>query len=426
MTLGNVSQSRGAPSAAGGNGEWVGPLPSAVDLIAPPQTLSPSHLGIADECLLRAVLGSVRSVEPLPAHPAADLGTAFHLLLERAVRGEIERRGTAEEDARRELGTLLDDASSRLAARLPVGASADLRAVWPPLVWRRKMRLVLDIAVRYLERDRPTWPARSRSNEDARDSPLDFDALPSTGTWAEVRMRAPTLRIAGRADLVEKTPTGVTIRDLKTGRATDQEGGVRPHVARQLRLYGLMARQQAPGRAIRLVVDDGMEREVSFSTSEANETEEWLLSVLRLIPTGRSVEATRIGRLGPACEGCGFRHVCPVYRRQAAAAWRDGAPHRMPLDVWGTVELREQVADGTCRVRIRDDAGRLVAVSGLRPERLKGVGLGARLHLYGLRTRDRTGGHESARHPLNFFETSADDSHDRAWSLAAFTERTER
>jgi RecB family exonuclease len=386
--------------------------------VVAPATFSPSQLGVADECLLRAVLGSARGIDPLPAHPAAEVGTAFHLLLERAIRGEIARRGTAEEDARRELDAILVEANERFAARLPESPPADLRDVWTPLAWRRKVRLVLDLAVRHMERGGAAAPVYAASSMQGGGG-LSLSDLGPVGTWAEVRMRAPDLRIAGRADVVERSRGQVTIRDLKTGRVTEADGAVRPHLARQLRVYGLMARRQAPAAVVRLVVDDGTERDVPFGPHEEAETETWVKATVARVPSGVPVAAERLARFGPACDGCGFRHVCPEYRRRAPEAGRSGATHRLPLDTWGTLAEVGGAGDRR-RLRLVDAAGRSVSVTGLLPARTTEWVAGQRVYLFGLRTRDRHVGQDVVRQPLNFHETTVDDRHDRAWALAAF------
>ena len=409
---------------AGGGTPWLRPLPPVLDVVRPPRTFSPSHIGRADECLLRAVLGSnrKRASVPLPAPPQADLGTAFHKLLERAVRGQIERRGSPEEDARRDLDVILAEANAGFASRVPPGVVEDLRMVWRPREWLDTLRKVLDVAVRYLDRaGQGASPGHAKPGIGTHSPKWDFDSLPSNGAWAEVSIRAPELRLSGQADLVEKSPSGTIIRDLKTGRVMEPDGTVQPHIERQLRLYGLMARAKVPSSPVRLFVDDGSEREISFGETEAAEVHVWLDSVIAQAPADVDVPAAKIATLGPACVGCGFRHVCPTYRSSAPDLWTTGAPHRLPLDVWGIIEHIESTADATRRVRLRDAAGRRVAVSGIHPARVEGLGSGAELHLFGLRTRDHTGSPEAARHPRNFFESDPADGYARAWSLAAFT-----
>src|SRR4029079_16387084 len=109
-----------------------------------------------------------------------------------------------------------------------------LREVYPPLTWRRKRRLVLDLAGRYLSGAVPRVTTTSGAGV------LSARDLPSNGTWAEVQIEALSLRLRGRADLVERLDGRVVIRDLKTGRVLRSDGEVLPHIERQMRLYGAM------------------------------------------------------------------------------------------------------------------------------------------------------------------------------------------
>src|SRR5262245_37103014 len=166
---------------------------------------------LAKDSLLRAVLGSARDVPALTAHPAAAIGSVFHKLLELAVRGEIPRQSTAGADAERALDRLLDEQDARLAVTWP-GNPPRLRQVFPPLTWRRKRRVVLDLAEKYVSGAVP------RSTVAAGDGVRSARDLPSNGNWSEVYLEAPSLRLRGRADLIERTVGNVVIRDLKTGR----------------------------------------------------------------------------------------------------------------------------------------------------------------------------------------------------------------
>jgi hypothetical protein len=106
--------------------------------------------------------------------------------------------------------------------------------------------------------------------------------------------------------------------------------------------------------------------------------------------------------------------------------WRDGSTHRFPLDVWGQIEDVKPDVAGKTRLTLRDEAGRRVVISGVSSSRVEAVGAGHQVYMFGLRTRDRTGGQESWRHPRNFFESTTDDPYDRAWGLAVFRERNSR
>lgn len=377
-----------------------------------PATFSPSQLAFGEQCLLRAVLRSARDVPTLLAHPAAALGGVFHKLLEMAVRGEIMRSGTPGEDAERALDRLLDAEDARLAVVWPSDPPR-LREVFAPLTWRRKRRVVLDLAGKYLSGAVPKATGAGGATRDAR-------GLSPNGSWAEVQIDAPSLRLRGRADLIQRTAGDVVIRDLKTGRVLTNEGDVLPHIERQIRLYGAMAHVVWPSARVSLVVDHGVEREVGFAYEHEAEVLAWLRAVLDRLPADRDVETELLATPGEACEGCAHRHMCPAYRRSAPEYWRGDSLVRMPLDTWGEVVAVAVRASGLADLTMRDAAGRTVKVFGLAAFRVSTVQPGDAVWLFGLRTRDRRGGPESWRHPRNFFEVADDDLFARAWTVQSF------
>lgn len=395
------------------------PLPDPLLRCRVPTAFSPSQLSFGEQCLLRAVLGSARDLPTLTAHPAAALGSVFHKLLELAVRGEIPRTGTPGADAERTLDQLLDAEDARLAAARP-GVPPRLREVFPPLTWRRKRRVVLDLAEKYLSGAVPrviTGTGGGTRNAQ--------DLLPN-GSWSEVQIEATSLRLRGRADLIQRTAGDVVIRDLKTGRVLTTEGDVLPHVERQMRLYGAMARVMWPSARISLVVDHGVEREVGFGREHEAEVLAWLTDVLRRLPANRDVDAEPLATPGEACEGCAHRHVCPAYRRLAPEYWRGESQVRMPLDTWGDVVTIVERAGGLADLTMRDAAGRMVKVFGLAAFRMATIQPGDAVWLFGLRSRDKRGGPERWRHPHNLFEVAEDDPFVRAWTVQSFFVRRSR
>jgi RecB family exonuclease len=379
-----------------------------------PPAFAPSQLAFGKDCLLRAVLGSNRDLPALNAHPTAELGRVFHKLLEMAVRGEISREGSTAHDAERVLERLLEEGDARLAKTFPTEPPR-LRELFPPLVWRRKRRLALDLAERYLSGDVPRVTGGSGGSRNARDMPVN-------ASWSEVRLEAAELRLAGQADLIQRQAGDVVIRDLKTGRALTSEGDVLPHIERQMRLYGTMAHSVWPNARVKLVIDDGTEREIAFEPEQQAEVLKWLREVLDRLPANHVVATTALADPGQACEGCAHRHLCPAYRTSAPEYWRRDASVRMPLDTWGEVVRTVEGPDGRLDVTLNDAAERTVKIFGLVSVGPRAFAPGDKVWLFGLRTRDRRGGPEEWRHPHNFFEVADDDPFARAWTLASFVE----
>lgn len=387
-------------------------LPQPTTRCRVPFTFAPSQLAFGERCLLRGVLSSTGNVASLTANPAAALGSVFHRLLELAIRGEIPRAGMPGDDAERALDRLLDEEDSRLAAVWP-HSPPRLRDVFPPLAWRRKRRVILDLAEKYLSGTIPRPGVPGRSTPDAR-------FLSRNGCWSEVRIDAHSLRLRGRVDVVQRTGGDVVIRDLKTGRVVTSDGEIAPHIERQMRLYGAMAHVVWPTALVSLIVDYGIEREVEFTSEQEARVLEWLTGILDRLPSGQDVETELLANVGEACEACVYRHVCPVYRRLAPQYWACDAPVRMPLDTWGDLTTIARRGDGLADMTIRDAAGRTVKIFGVAASRVAELHPGDKVWIFGLRSRDKRGGPESWRHPHNFFEVADDDPFARAWSMQVF------
>jgi hypothetical protein len=312
------------------------------------------------------------------------------------------------------LDRLLGEADVRLAAMWPANPPR-LQELFPPLTWRRKRRVVLDLAEKYVAGELPSlgvsfgegiWNARE---------------LPPDGSWAEVQLEAKPLRLRGRADLIQRSHGDVIIRDLKTGRVLTNEGDVLPHIERQMRLYGAMAHVVWPSAQVSLIVDHGVEREVGFNREEETDLLSWLRGVLDRVPRDREVDAEPLANPGAACEGCTHRHICPAYRRLAPDFWSRRV--RMPLDTWGEAIAVAPRAGDLADVTLRDAAGRTVKVFGLAGFRVAETRPGDTLWIFGLRSNDKRGGPAFSHHPLNFFEVAEDDPFARAWTVQSFTTR---
>lgn len=392
------------------------PLPPPITMAEIPEYFSPSQLASCGGCLLRAVLGSSRADIPsLNSHPSAEIGKVFHRLLELSARGRIRRSGSAEEDVKRCLDELITEARRRLEGDPATEAYADLSRTMAPLVWSQKVSMVIGIAVRLLKSSAVPTSRGARKHS----LPL-FDSLPTRGKWAEVQIKAPRLRLAGRVDLVEKRPGIVVIRDLKSGRVEDREGQILPHIDLQLRMYGIMAQELEPDVDIHLCVDTGVEREVPFDGAIAEATFDWLTDLLNGLPPDREAGAAGIARPGDPCRYCPYRHTCEAYLSSAPLRWRSGSAEPLPLDIWGDVEALGSRPAGLVDITLRDVAGRRVKVFGVLMAHLGGTTVGDRLYFFGLRGRPQSVGDGLWQHPLNFFEVSEDTPRDRAWSLEVF------
>ncbi len=252
-------------------------------------------------------------------------------------------------------------------------------------------------------------------------------ARPATGS--EIGLESGVLRLRGRADRVRKLgPNAYEVRDFKTGATLDERGEVKQEIALQLQSYGLMLLERQPGADVRLVVDDGEEREIPFDAEARRVARAVLRRIIDAMPAAGPSSAEGLASPGQSCWGCPIRHVCPGYRTNAPVWWNEYPPgvERLSNDVWGTI--LNVLGDGQVDVILRDDAGRRVRVDGL--EARHGIApafAGQRAWFFGLEANGATRGFDGRRfHPRSFHELPRDRLERRAWALHVFIEPESR
>jgi RecB family exonuclease len=395
-------------------------LPKSVDTVVIPEWFSPSQLSMARDCTLRAVLSAGSpSIPRLPSSPTAERGSVFHELLERAGKGTIERLSDPRKAIERALTSALKRAEQRLAAKPETAHFARLQNAFSSLDWHNGCQRVIDLALRLLEQAPPHAPAAPSAFPADR---LEFSRLGPTGTWFEVHIDAPLLRLSGRMDVVEKTPEKIVVRDYKTGQAHDREGNVLPHIEQQLRLYALAILEHLPQAAIELWISERRETRILLDNDAVSETRTWLEALLAALRALAEVPAARLANPGPGCLYCPFRHVCPAYLELAPSLWVSGtrdAP--LPPDIWGEVVSISRGAMDTS-IELKDAAGRRVKVQRLstRHPAIIALAPGSRIFLFGLSSSMSSPTKGTYFHPRNFFELPVDTSQRRAWSLSIF------
>ena len=389
-------------------------LPPVVPTATAPDFFSPSQVAFGHECLLRLVLMGEKRAPRLISHPAAEIGTVFHRLLEMSACGQVHREGDLESDLQRTLAALIGDAEARLASQTGKGEPISLRSTVPPLIWRRKVRRLIDTATRVYS------PGGRSGHPGTRAKVTAFEELPEEGVWSEVSIRAPSLRMAGRMDLVQRSPGHTIIKDLKTGRVLDDEGSVLPKIQTQLRVYGLMVLELKGSQALDLLVDDGVEHIVPFDAAVAAQTRDQIGEFTTALPTGKEFASADLAKVGDWCGACAFRHVCPTYREVAPTLWAK-SPFSLAPDIWGCVEKVERPASATT-IALRDDAGRSVRIFGLNTSVANAVNLGQRVWFFGLHPQPALKLGSQYIHPVNFFATLPSTIPQTAWSLEILRE----
>jgi hypothetical protein len=207
------------------------------------------------------------------------------------------------------------------------------------------------------------------------------------------------------------------VRDFKTGATVDEDGQIKPEISLQLQAYGLMLLEQHPDAEVRLVVDDGEEREVPFDRERRRSTRETLERFVSSMPPSERTSAIELANPGRACWGCQIRHVCPAYRTKAPSWWKEypSTIDRLPTDVWGiAVEIRHTP---NVEVILRDDAGRRVLISGLSHRHgIDQACVAGRIWFFGLEATGATRSFNGSRfHPRSFHELPRDRLERRAW-----------
>ncbi|KYG06935.1 hypothetical protein BE21_31965 [Sorangium cellulosum] len=212
------------------------------------------------------------------------------------------------------------------------------------------------------------------------------------------------------------------VRDFKTGATLDGRGEVKEEIALQLRAYGLMLLERRPGADVRLVVDDGEEREIPFDTEARRVATDVLRRIADAMPRPGVARTEELAAPGKSCWGCPIRHVCPAYRASAPDWWKQypAGIERLSNDVWGTV--LEVLGEGRVDVILRDDARRRVRIDGLDPRHgITSRLVGNRIWFFGLEATGATRGFDGTRfHPRSFHELPRDRLERRAWALHVF------
>jgi hypothetical protein len=244
-------------------------------------------------------------------------------------------------------------------------------------------------------------------------------------TGAEIPLESRSLRLRGKADRIRQLGSRVfEVRDFKTGATLDEEGAIKAEIALQLQAYGLLVLERQQGAQVRLVVDDGVDREIAFDEDARRTARESIERITGPMPPPGAASTGSLAQSGSACWGCPVRHVCSAYRVAAPGWWKEYPrdTDRISNDVWGTV--LEVHGSGRVDIVVRDDAGRRVRIDGVDDRHgLSSSSVGVRLWFFGLEASGVSRGFDGARfHPRTFHELPRDRMERRAWALHVFEE----
>lgn len=377
-------------------------LPPPETEVSVPSMFAVTSVANAGGCLLKLVTsGSEWRHKRLPLGPEAVIGSLLHRVGERWLKGDGPDR--PDELFEEELSRLNSELASGINSRF-----APIEKTRSPLEWMILKReaiarcKTLPRGVGHSSGEAPTGRRRA--------------------IGAEIWLEAPSLGLKGKADEVVDHGTHILIRDYKTGSAHGPSGALKPSIALQLRLYGLIAGTSYPGRRIALEVDAlDAKTAVVWDSSTKEETErEWCQIRRRL--EGSRVASRPIASPGACCRFCTIRNRCVAYLSSAPSWWSD--QHRRdecpPMDVWGKVVsiLHE---GGRATVSLTDAAGRPVRITDLDVTS-RTWNLGEVAYFFGLERSGRSSGWgATTSHPQDFHELPPDRSARRAWALACFS-----
>lgn len=385
------------------------PLPPTITDVTVPACFSPSALGASARCRLKLVVASNRRADGdqrLASGPEAMVGTVLHRVLERVAQGdELSPHEVFQQEYARAVDELQQDPRRN--------HFADLASTRSLAEWNRTKHWVLARATQQASPARRK-PAATGGQGNSR------------LTGPEVAFLSPTLRLRGKADSIRQLgASAFEIRDFKTGVVLDERGEVKPEIALQLWAYAFMLLERRPGCDVRLVVDDGAEREVAFDADTRTRAKRILDALLKGMPPAGPSTAGELAVPGKDCRGCQVRHVCPAYLAAAPNWWQkypDGVD-MLSNDVWGTV--LEVIGEGRVDVVLRDVAGRRVRVD--RVDARHGISsalVNKSVWFFGLEATGATRGFDGGRfHPRAFHELPRDRMDRRAWVLHVFGER---
>ncbi len=295
------------------------PLPPLIMQVTVPDCFSPSALWSSGECRLKLIISSLRRSEwseRLASGPDAAVGTLFHRVLERVGLGaSASPEEIFFEEYERAVEELRQDPRRAHFAQL---ASTKSLAEWT-----RVRAWVLARAGRAGQTDasRPRASIKRRI------------------VGPEIGLESRNLRLRGKADRIQRLgPRILEVRDFKTGATLDEQGEIKEGIALQLQAYGLLVLEAQPGADVRLVVDDGEEREVPFDAEARRKAMDEVMRITSSMPPAGHASAEELPRPGTSCLGCSVRHVCPAYRAHAPAWWKQYPSNidRLSNDVWGT------------------------------------------------------------------------------------------
>lgn len=276
------------------------------------ESVSPSKFEALQKCALQIVLERSFKQYILPPSIIAVAGTLLHRVVE-----EAYNKPPSDMDQLRLLWDKIEsDLEEEYSGSYSVVKQVPLKLQIPNYAVRKALFL-------------KTWRFRSYPEESTQ-------VLQDGIFGAERRLTDRTGKIVGRADLIVKSPDGISIKDYKSGKIYDRKlQQVHTVYSTQLKLYAALYNESSgryPDKLI-LIGPDGEEREVAFTKEECaallREALDIVNSVNQLVAEGNILQLGKPDQ--EVCRTCSSRAMCPLYVRALRAD-----PATNPYDLLGS------------------------------------------------------------------------------------------
>ena len=278
------------------------------------ERITPSVYEASIHCLAKAAWLACGDASVMPQHPAAILGTAFHVVVAVAHKGELQVAAVDDCSPAREL-------FDKTTQKLHLDAH--------PLV-KLKYSSADRLPFYNLNRERAALVATSiaASRPPSARSGVGTTKSGSAAVRTEPRLRSRDGRLVGRADYIDGQ-TGVVV-DYKTGYS--DACAVSDSEARQLRLYAYLAAENGTDIGTGAVVrGDGQRCEIAISPAEAAAEANSATNQLDRLNSAASVRASFRDVASPSpsnCSSCPCLPFCGPFWSEAGPDWAvDGGAH---------------------------------------------------------------------------------------------------
>ena len=277
-------------------------------VLAQLEHITPSIYEASIECLAKAAWFALGDAGVLPQHPAAILGTAFHMVVGATHNGWLQVAAVSDRSQAREL-------FDKTARKLHLGAHRLVKLKFPSA----------DRLPFYnLNRERAAITATliAASRLPSARSAVGATRLGSSALRTEPRLCSRDGRLVGRADHIDGR-SGVVI-DYKTGHLSEAEACiVSDSEARQLRLYAYLAADNGTDIGTGAVVrGDGQRAEIAISPAEAEAEADCARKQLGRLNAAASEGASFRDITSPSPRNCSFCPCLPF----CGPFWADAQP----------------------------------------------------------------------------------------------------